>query len=1264
MKKAPRYSEVALLSLFATACSGGGGSSHQQPMPATPNNEITPNETLDTTEKANSVTEIFSQTAAELTEKITNPTSQLENNNNKEEFVSSSTMPEDPKSESSSPEIEISNPSNEAKVEEEKPSTTPIEISEVTEEVKTESEISTPSNEVKMEEETPSTTPIEISEVTEEVKTESEISNPTNEVKMEEETPSTTPIEISEVTEEVKTESEISNPTNEAKVEEEKPSTTPVEISEVIEEVKTEPEISNPTNEAKVEEEKPSTTPIEISEVTEEVKTESEISNPSNEVKVEVEEEKPSTAPIEISEVTEEVKTESEISNPSNEAKVEEETPSTAPIEISEVTEEVKTEPEIEVAQENKPVMVTEHIEPTGMYLPKDPTRIFDEAAKFTQNGMIEKLSPLNNVVVNDENLTHKIGVIDVDFSAKNDTGKAFQFSNGENRLLLNYDSPRQAKGNKHSHGTMAAGVIALKNEKGYIYGYTADSNNMVSASNQYYEAAYAQGVRIFNNSYGNTPWESRLKEKGGWRYFAQNPIYEMLAKMAAQDSIFVWAAGNDGQSKHSGQNKYATTESHIPVLNDDARRGWITVAAVDWRGQNLMSYSSQIGETAKNWGIATQGEWSLFDNSVSTTGTSFAAPVVTAAVANVWDKFPWMSNHLVTQTILSTANKLGSTEVTTDPNEKVGWGVLNEARALKGPARFDKRLLVKSDNGFVTADFAARNYQDRSRLTWSNDIAGDAGFRKLGTGTLYFSGYNTYSGQTIVENGTLSLSNALINSAVRIEKNGTLRTENDTQAVKIGQSVANNGSFEVYGKGVNIDGDYQADKDARTVIDIDTALLNVKGKADLQNSRILADVANINEVPTQNEKTRTILKAGSLINYGNFYTVSDHIAPYILVSKVEQQENEVKATYKRNKTANVLRSVGALSRSAENTGENLDKVFDEVAQTPNSKIKSDSLAILTAAPLTAAQTVESLAAEIYASAQNMLLNENRVFSQNIADRAFQNFASENSNVYGAITHQTYRIAQTGYKNAKISGNQTYLGADKQIGDLLVGAAIYHSYQKADFEQTTGTAKLNQQGGTLYAGYQKNSGYILAQAGMAQAKNEVKRTLLLPNETRSLATDVKSRLYSVYTELGYRFALQPLELSPFIGYQLDSIYQKAFDEQKNFGVQADRTKFSLNSYLAGLRATMKLGDLSLNALLSHRITPNAKDAFNFDARYIGAESNIHLQGISPAKNITTAKIGLGYKITENFDLFGEYAIAYPSSGEKWQNVSLGAKYRF
>lgn len=923
-----------------------------------------------------------------------------------------------------------------------------------------------------------------------------------------------------------------------------------------------------------------------------------------------------------------------------------------------------KPQPQPEPKPENSVVPI--EIPDTPKEIPQLPENTEQTPPINTPKPQMEALRQTPPIEQYDEHKIHKIAVIDTDFPASGDVDGTFKDEKGNRRLYVNEGLWwRQAKGGRYSHGSQVAAVIAVNNKTSLIYGYSTESNGYTSVTNQQFEEAYNQGARIFNNSYGNTPWESLVKEKGWKGLLENNPINKQMAEMAAKDSIFVWAAGNDGTKTSTGQANHATNESHIPVVYEEARRGWITVAAVT--GNHKSSYSSRVGNAAQNWGIATQGDWMVFGD-VPTQGTSFAAPVVSAAVARVWEKFPWMSNHLVTQTILSTANQLGTDRVTVEPNGDIGWGVLNVNRALKGPARFDKRLLISSDNGFVTANFGYRHYADNDRLTWSNDISGDAGFKKQGTGTLYFSGKNTYTGDTHIEGGVLGISNALTASNVTVFEQGTLLAENPNKKVDIHKNLTNNGSVEIYGQGLTV-GNYTASANARTIIDIHTAALDVKGTANFNGSRIVADVAKVDEVPKQQEQTRTILTAQTLTGFNGDYRVSDHIYPYIDVTSIAQKGNNIEATYKRNSTEYVLKKANTLTRSAVNTGRNLDRVLDEVATTPNSALKAQALAVLHAQPLAVSRTVESLSAEIYASTPNILLNAHRTFSRQIADQAMEKWDTQDSHLYAATAYRRYHLAQTGYRKGEVKSAQTYVGADKKWANFVLGAAVYVDRSNADFSGSIGTAKITQTGAALYGAYKGEHIYALTEFSTAHSKNQIKRSLQFPDKQQLLRNDVKSRLYGIYTELGYRFKGQfaqgqHWEVAPYLAYRTDWLHQSAFDEKSLFALRADAVHHHLSSYGMGLRSAWHWDKWRLKGSIAHRYQHRSHRSFDFEGNYIGAQSAVKIEGISAPTSLTTANLNLSYAATHALDLFAGYELSHQAGGETGNEISLGLRFRF
>ncbi|MET9765123.1 phosphatase PAP2 family protein [Streptomyces sp. NPDC006372] len=97
-------------------------------------------------------------------------------------------------------------------------------------------------------------------------------------------------------------------------------------------------------------------------------------------------------------------------------------------------------------------------------------------------------------------------------------------------------------------------------------------------------------------------------------------------------------------------------------------------------------------------------------------------------------------------------------------------WGRLNLFAAADGYGAFDEDVTVTLDataGGFHAAD------------TWRNDIEGDGGLAKRGTGTLTLTGHNRYHGGTVVAEGTLVAASpsALGEGDVRVS-GGTLRAD------------------------------------------------------------------------------------------------------------------------------------------------------------------------------------------------------------------------------------------------------------------------------------------------------------------------------------------------------------------------------------------------------------------------------------------------------------------------------------------------------
>ncbi|MGW3121452.1 phosphatase PAP2 family protein [Streptomyces sp. NPDC001107] len=101
-------------------------------------------------------------------------------------------------------------------------------------------------------------------------------------------------------------------------------------------------------------------------------------------------------------------------------------------------------------------------------------------------------------------------------------------------------------------------------------------------------------------------------------------------------------------------------------------------------------------------------------------------------------------------------------------------WGRLNLFAAADGYGTFESEVTVTLDaaaGGFGAAD------------SWRNDICGDGGLTKQGSGTLTLTGHNKYTGGTVVKDGVLvaASSHALGHGQVRVS-GGTLRLHRSAQ--------------------------------------------------------------------------------------------------------------------------------------------------------------------------------------------------------------------------------------------------------------------------------------------------------------------------------------------------------------------------------------------------------------------------------------------------------------------------------------------------
>jgi hypothetical protein len=164
--------------------------------------------------------------------------------------------------------------------------------------------------------------------------------------------------------------------------------------------------------------------------------------------------------------------------------------------------------------------------------------------------------------------------------------------------------------------------------------------------------AWYFGGAKIINNSWDSATTITQSTAQSVQAYYPISlNFYHMLV---GQGLAFVFAAGNNSQTQ-------VGLFAGLPALFTSLQAGWVAVVATDSTG-HLASYSNQCGVAAA-WCIAAPGS-----NLISTlgsgfgigSGTSFAAPQVSSAIALLQQRFPYLTAGQAAQIILQTANKTG----------------------------------------------------------------------------------------------------------------------------------------------------------------------------------------------------------------------------------------------------------------------------------------------------------------------------------------------------------------------------------------------------------------------------------------------------------------------------------------------------------------------------------------------------------------------------------------------------------------------------
>ncbi|MFY3162964.1 autotransporter domain-containing protein [Achromobacter xylosoxidans] len=848
------------------------------------------------------------------------------------------------------------------------------------------------------------------------------------------------------------------------------------------------------------------------------------------------------------------------------------------------------------------------------------------------------------------------VGVIDNGFDADPATDHHKLSVAGALREVLAPDSaePVDKDGKIATHGAIVSRIIGGKVVAGDDFGKgVATGVNLYQANQRatfsnlslrdVLSALNARGVKIVNNSWSFVPGPEYALPDGD-EAKPDSPTVKAFfpaldEAVNSNGQLLVWANGNEAQP-----NPYllAAAPRVVPTLE----RGWLTVTQVLADG-DLAPWSNACG-IAANWCISAR---SPDDDKL--TGTSFAAPVVAATAALVSQAYPWMDNSALRQTLLSTADDMGD-------RTRFGWGRLNMARAVRGPALFDTRLTLGGD--FV-ADF------DGMRSEFFNDIGGDAGLTKAGTGALVLWGQNRYTGTTTITRGTVELYGSVAGD-ISIQADGVLSADGGVA----GRSVHNRGTLVAKGNGLHIQGSYFAFRpEARLATQLGTTL-TVDGLASPGNSALEITKPDDAYVVKSRE---TVLKAFAVV--GRFGTVSAGPSLLYTVSPDYSTADQIDLDVARSNVATVAHDLyggqaGRLgaAQAIETAFEAADaKVLGADSNVSDAFIQRAARlqSVDSAAQLAAA--LDSVSGQIHASSQALGFQQSQAVNRALSNRVDQlALAGARSGVWMQMMGGAGKLKQSGFAGAdtRLYGGQ--LGVDHRVtDDGILGLSLTWSDAKADFDHYGGQSRSQGTGLSLYGRYGAETGpYVSARAGHEWRHADVKRDILAGGAER-VASGRNDRVTALYAEIGHAFAFDSGRVTPFVGVSYDHLARGAIDEDGSaFALQARKKSYDQGAGQLGLRLQSSPldwagGSTTLSAYGAYRYgNPTRLD---FMAAFAGApDASFEVQGIGLPRHTGWLGLGASSQLADDVSWYASYDAQFGPGGLTNNVFAAGLRYRF
>ena len=630
--------------------------------------------------------------------------------------------------------------------------------------------------------------------------------------------------------------------------------------------------------------------------------------------------------------------------------------------------------------------------------------------------------------------------------------------------------------------------------------------------------------------------------------------------------------------------------------------------------------------------------------------GTGNSTLTITPGAGNRFNYSGAISNFAGVAMGAGTVSLSGASTYTGDTTVAGGTLILGSSQAI-GTGRLMAAAAtivyaqgINLANAMVLQGDTTLDVEGSDAATDSGVISGSAGLTKTGTGSLLLAGANTYTGNTLVQAGTLAIGDdtsptAAVAGNVQVANGASLRGHGS-----IGGDVINDGTVAPGGSigTLTIAGNYTQNKDGVLSIEATPAgaasRLAVGGKASLDGSTVVLAQAG-NWAPLTNY---TILTANQGIS-GQFAGATSSLA--FLTPVLTYSANSVNLSLQRNDIQFVSLARTANQRAAAAAADTLG--FASPVYTALTQLQAD------AAP----QAFNQLSGELYASTRTALFDDSRYVRDAVNNHLLgQSNAADGAQASdaGGITAWTAAWGHWGDHDAdgdasrlQANGSGLLVGADVGVGgNARIGAVAGRGQTSIRVDDVGSSAHTTATHLGFYGAV--NSGGFQLQGGVDYAWQQVNSTrqVAFGPFIGSNAGRFDANTAQAYIDGGYRFALSDrTSLEPYLNLAHVRIKSDAFAESGSsaaLAVQGDTGQQTFATL--GLRVNVALapGGLRAYAGLGWQHAWGDTQSTSTQRFVAGGVSSFTVDGVPVAQNAAAATFGLSFPLGRNVTVDTSY----------------------